>query len=161
MKARKTTIIHSVMVQQLSFLTVLSALSKLSTTRCTLPLCTQWHHKVFKYFIYILSPIYICTAKRAKHLRKYQVLHNICMNIFAFFPKPQSRVIFFHTVSLICQKTPYNSIYIKEAEEQAEQQLSSFMHFLVGEKKGGIHFRYYLMYILRKMTTKNRFTKFI
>lgn len=92
MKAQKTTIIKSVMVQQLSFPTVLSALSKLSITRCTLPLFTQWHHKIFKYFIYILSPIYIYVLQRGPntwHFCKFYLfawvfLHFSQKAVFAF-----------------------------------------------------------------------------
>lgn len=90
-KARETGVIYWVMVEQLCI--------RQAKTRCTLPLFTQWHHKVLKYFIYILSPIYICIAKRAEHLQKCQVLHNICVSIFiSFFPPKQQSNQFSHNL---------------------------------------------------------------
>uniref|UniRef100_A0A8B9IQE2 Uncharacterized protein n=1 Tax=Anser cygnoides TaxID=8845 RepID=A0A8B9IQE2_ANSCY len=96
-----------------------------------LPLLQQ--QPLFKYFIYILSPIYICTAKRAKHLQKSQILHTVCMSIFAFFSQTAKLSHCFHVVSLICQEHRTPSI-----SKKRKSKLNSNCHvciFLWGEKK--------------------------
>lgn len=77
---------------------MLLALSELSRTSVLYHCFTQWHHKVFKYFIDILSPIYRGTAERAKHLQKV-ILHQVHRNIFAFSPQTAKLSHCFHTVS--------------------------------------------------------------
>lgn len=157
MKAQKTTIIRSVMVQQLSFLTVLSALSELSNEVyfTTVYSVTSQSFEIF--YLYTVTNIYVLQRgpNTCKNVKFYTTFAWIFLR---FFPKQQSRVIVF-TQFLWFVKNPHITPSISKKQKS---KLNCNSIYMQGEKKKGcIHFGYYHTYIWRKITTKNKFTKFI